>query len=96
MKKKRNYLGFVCLMLLILANPAIAAEEAQVILKITPEALGSLSDKSVDDLCKAATVVWANVPSPENANSLAVVCAASIDRRKSEGKRPLQGSQPKP
>lgn len=85
--EKHNCVVRACLMALVLASPAVEAKEKEVTLKISPEMLSSLPDKSVDDLCRAATVVWATFSSSENANSLAAVCGASMDRRSAAGVR---------
>lgn len=65
---------------------ATAAEEPAVTLKlkVSESSLNSMSDKFVDDLCKAATVIWAAEPSKENGDALATVCGVSIDRKRTK------------
>jgi hypothetical protein len=82
-------LGSVVLMLLALASPAIGSEASAVTLKVSPGKLSSLPDNYVDDLCRAATLIWATVSSKENADALTMVCEVSMARRKAAGKEPV-------
>ena len=69
-------------------NPTIAAEEPALTIKVSVARLSSLPDKSVDDLCRSAEVIWNYVPTKENADAMSTVCAVAWTRRKAAGKTP--------
>ena len=68
---------------------ATAAEQSAVTLKVSRPQLNSLPDKHVDDLCRAARVIWNYLPTRENADAMSAICAVSLTRRQAAGKTPV-------